>query len=198
MSEKFSARLISLRKERGLTQSDLGRSMDMKRSTISGYETEGKEPDIDTLCRLADFFGVSTDYLLGNSEHRLNVDTVFFSDSVSFQKHYEALPASLHPVLAQCFDAFYRLLNRDVQLRRPERLEVYRDLFQSMAALRAKISYLIESSGGAITDPVALSDLMAAQSELKNEVAALLDKLMQADMEVAFDVKSKYAGLSVS
>lgn len=46
-------------------------------------------------------------------------------------------------------------------------------------------------SNGSISDPVALSDLMALQSELKNEVSALLDKLMQTDMEVAFDLKEK-------
>lgn len=198
MSDKFSARLISLRKERGLTQTEFGNAMNIRRSTISGYETEGKEPDIETLCKFAEFFGVSTDYLLGKSEHRLNVDTVFFSDTHNFQKHYEALPPSMRPLLADCFDAFYRLLNRDVKLRRPERLEVYRDLFNRLSKLRAEISYQIEASGGAITDPVALSDLMAAQSELKNEVSALLDKLMQADMEVAFNVKAKDAGLSVS
>ena len=46
-------------------------------------------------------------------------------------------------------------------------------------------------SNGSISDPVALSDLMALQSELKNEVSALLDKLMQTDMDVVFDLKKK-------
>lgn len=192
----FSARLISLRKERELSQEALGKVIQKKRSTISGYESEGKEPDIETICLLAKFFGVSTDYLLGYSEKRLNVDTVFFSDSVRFQKHYEALSPELRPTLAKCFDAYYRLLNRDVQLSRPERLEVYQELFEELSRLRAEISRKIELSGGTISDPVVLSDLMALQSELKNSVAALLDKLMQADMEVAFGVKEKGAVVS--
>ena len=58
--QNFSNRLISLRKERGLTQEDLARLIHKKRSTVSGYETEGKEPDLDTVCWLADYFGVST------------------------------------------------------------------------------------------------------------------------------------------
>ena len=37
---------------------------------------------------------------------------------------------------------------------------------------------------------------MAMQSQLKNAVAALLDKLVQADMEIAFDVQKDAAGLS--
>ena len=37
--QKFSNRLISLRKERGLTQEDLAKLINKKRSTVSGYET---------------------------------------------------------------------------------------------------------------------------------------------------------------
>ena len=91
----------------------------------------------------------------------------------------------------RCFDAFYRLIGRDVHSEKTERLEVYNDLFNKMASLRAQISRSIAISKGSITDPVALSDLMAMQSELKNDVSALLDKLMQADMQVSFDISSK-------
>ena len=66
----FSNRLISLRKERGLTQEDMAKVIQKKRSTVSGYETEGKEPDLETVCLLAGYFGVTTDYLLGYSENR--------------------------------------------------------------------------------------------------------------------------------
>lgn len=48
--QKFSNRLISLRKERSLTQEDLAKIIHKKRSTVSGYETEGKEPDLETVC----------------------------------------------------------------------------------------------------------------------------------------------------
>ena len=48
--EKFSDRLITLRKERGLTQEDMAKLIHKKRSTISGYETADKEPDFDTRC----------------------------------------------------------------------------------------------------------------------------------------------------
>ena len=63
--QKFSTRLVSLRKERGMTQEELAKALNKKRSTYSGYETEGKEPDLETVCILAKYFGVSTDYLLG-------------------------------------------------------------------------------------------------------------------------------------
>lgn len=99
------------------------------------------------------------------------------------------MSAELHPVVAKYFDSFYLLLGRDMQLSRPERLQVYQELFQTLQSLRAGIRKAVEASGGAITDPLALSELMAMQSQLKNEVCALLDKLLQADMEIAFQLK---------
>lgn len=187
--QKFSARLISLRKERGLTQEDLAKLIHKKRSTVSGYEIEDKEPEFETICFLAQYFGVSTDYLLGFSDERNNVETVFYNDKVNFERHFKAMPAELRPVVSKCFDSFYLLLGRDMQLARPERLQVYQELLQTLQSRRAEIRKAIEASGGAISDPVALSDLMAVQSQLKNEVSSLLDKLMQADMEIAFNIK---------
>ncbi len=195
--QNFSVRLISLRKERDMTQEDLARLIQKKRSTVSGYETEGKEPDLETVCFLAQYFGVSTDYLLGYSDERNNVETVFFNDKVNFERHFKAMPAELRPIVTKCFDSFYLLLNRDMQLARPERLRVYAELLHILQSLRADIRKSIEASGGTVTDPLVLSDLMALQSQLKNEVSALLDKLMQADMEVAFNLKRDVgAGLS--
>ena len=192
--QKFSNRLISLRKESGLTQEDVAKLINKKRSTVSGYETEGKEPDLETICVLAKYFGVSTDYLLGHSDERNHVETVFYNDKINFERHFKSLPANLCPVIAKCFDSFYLLLGRDMQLARPERLRIYEELLHNLQSLRAEIRKSIESCGGAVTDPVALSDLMAMQSQLKNEVTALLDKLMQADMEIAFNIKKDADG----
>ena len=111
--QKFSNRLISLRKERGLTQGELATVIQKKRSTVSGYETEGKEPDLETVCLLAKYFGVSTDYLLGYSDRPSHTEDVFFNDTVNFKRHFNALPGDLRPAVAKCFDSFYRLLNRD-------------------------------------------------------------------------------------
>nr|DAY52042.1 MAG TPA: helix-turn-helix domain protein [Caudoviricetes sp.] len=194
--QKFSTRLVSLRKERGMTQEELAKALNKKRSTYSGYETEGKEPDLETVCILAKYFGVSTDYLLGYSDHKNHTEEVFYNDSVNFKRHFENLPPELRSVVSKCFDSFYLLLGRDMQLARPERLRIYQELLHTLQSLRADIRKTIEASGGAISDPVALSDLMAMQSQLKNAVDALLDKLVQADMEIAFNVQKDAAELS--
>lgn len=66
----FSEQLKRLRMEKGITQKELADRLHISRSTIAGYESLGKEPDGEKLCALADFFGVSVDYLLGVTDSR--------------------------------------------------------------------------------------------------------------------------------
>ena len=58
-------RIRDLREDRDLRQSDLAEAVGIDQRTISNYETGKSNPDSDALIRLADFFGVSIDYLVG-------------------------------------------------------------------------------------------------------------------------------------
>lgn len=162
--QNFSNRLISLRKERGLTQEDLANLIHKKRSTVSGYETEGKEPDLDTVCWLANYFGVSTDYLLGYSDERNHVEQVFFNDKVNFERHYKNLPAELRPVVSRCFDSFYLLLSRDMQLARPERLRVSGSDTSARAALNACSASSTSGTSNRSTSCCAVSEVAKLRS----------------------------------
>ncbi len=62
-------RLKELRRERGITQMKLSMDLNMSQHTISRYETEAHEADYKTLILLADYFGVSIDYLLGRTDN---------------------------------------------------------------------------------------------------------------------------------
>lgn len=187
----FSSRLIALRKERQMTQSDLAKAIHKTRSTVSGYETEGKEPDYEMLCSLAEYFGVSTDYLLGIDDCRTHSEAVFINDTKNFKRHYDGLPPLVKQTVAKMYDSFYVLLSRDMMKNNGERLALYSDLFSLLQDSRAKIRNAIDSCGGQVTDPLLLSDLMNLQNSLKNEVCAVLDKLMQADIDTAFEVKKE-------
>lgn len=186
----FSERLKLLRDEKGLTQKEIAKLLNLARSTYSGWEVEGKEPGSEMICTLAKFFGVSCDYILGFSNERNHNDTVFANDHEEFKNCYDNLPDDLKSIVAKTFDSFYLLINRDMQLQRPERLKLYMKMLAEFQKLRAMIRNRIESSGDRMTDPVVLSDLMALQSELKNTVSSILDELMQADMEIAFNLKN--------
>lgn len=186
----FSQRLIALRKEKGMTQGDLAQALCKKRSTISGYETEGKETDFETLCLIAKYFNVSVDYMLGVSNCRSNTDDVLYRDNINFKKHYDSLPAELKIVAARIYDDFYVMLNRDIQTANAERLNVYADLFKRLREGRSDIKTRIELSGDT-SDPMYLSEVMAMQNNLKNDTAVALDRLMQADMETVHKTKNE-------
>ena len=68
--DKLSVRLKELRNEKKLYQIDIARFLDIDRTTYTKYETGENKPDIQTVCKLADYFNVSTDYLLGRSHIR--------------------------------------------------------------------------------------------------------------------------------
>lgn len=68
-------RIKQLRLERGINQKELGNAVGVSKQSVSNWENGNIMPSIDLLIRLADVFGVSTDYLLGREEGRtLNVD----------------------------------------------------------------------------------------------------------------------------
>lgn len=59
--------LRNLRKENKKTQQELANYLNVAASTYGGYEKEVNEPTIETLCKLADFYHVSLDYLVGRN-----------------------------------------------------------------------------------------------------------------------------------
>lgn len=61
-------RLRKLRRERKLTAKEFGKIFNIAESTVSGYENGSRNPDTEKINLFADFFGCSTDYLLGRSD----------------------------------------------------------------------------------------------------------------------------------
>lgn len=59
--------LKKLRKEKGITQEELGKILGVTTSMVGMYETNARKPSYEVLLKMADYFGVSTDYLLGKS-----------------------------------------------------------------------------------------------------------------------------------
>lgn len=64
----FGDRLKNLREKKGLSQQELAKRFNLSQSTIAYYENDKKQPNQNTLQRLADFFEVSVDYLLGRTD----------------------------------------------------------------------------------------------------------------------------------
>lgn len=65
-------RIRQLRKEKKLTQTELGNNLTIGKSTVSQYENNINTPDIEMMTKIADFFDVSIDFLLARSDNRKN------------------------------------------------------------------------------------------------------------------------------
>lgn len=67
-------RLAELRKDRGLSQKGLAAILELSTSTISSYEREINEPDDAIKIKIARYFNISLDYLLGVIDDELALD----------------------------------------------------------------------------------------------------------------------------
>ena len=67
----FCERLKTLRAHRKLSQAQLAKKLNVSQSTVAGWEIRKTEPGHELLCKVADTFGVSLDYLLGRTENPL-------------------------------------------------------------------------------------------------------------------------------
>ena len=76
-------RLKFLRNEKGENLEKIAKYLDVSIQTISNYENEKREMTPDTIIKLAEYFNVSTDYLLGKSDIR-NIE-----DDFKFAYHKE-------------------------------------------------------------------------------------------------------------
>ncbi|MFW6036128.1 MAG: HD domain-containing phosphohydrolase [Halothermotrichaceae bacterium] len=70
----FASRLKKLRKERNLSQEKLANDLGYSRTTISNYEQDARIPPADILYKIADYFCVSIDYLLGRTNFKTSID----------------------------------------------------------------------------------------------------------------------------
>lgn len=66
----FGNRLTELREEKGLNKKEIAKELKLPYTTYLNYENDEREPNSDTLIKIAKYFNVSIDYLLGVSDVR--------------------------------------------------------------------------------------------------------------------------------
>ncbi len=71
---EFGKIISALRAERGIYQKELADYLKVSIGTISNYEQGIHNPDYETLCKLADYYEVSIDYLMGRTSIRTRID----------------------------------------------------------------------------------------------------------------------------
>ena len=75
MSTTFGSRLASLRKEKDLSQAELGKLLGVAASTIGMYEKDNRQPNFEVEEKIADFFNVDLAYLRGKQDQKTLTST---------------------------------------------------------------------------------------------------------------------------
>ena len=82
LMNKLSNRLAYLRKKKGITLKEMSRDLgSIKEASLSRYEHGRREPKLDTLVKIANYFDCSVDYLLGRTDQKNNIEK---SKSINF------------------------------------------------------------------------------------------------------------------
>ncbi|WP_341320352.1 helix-turn-helix transcriptional regulator [Solibacillus sp. FSL H8-0523] len=98
----LGSRIKGLREKCNISQKDFAVKIGVSNVVLSRYESDERKPDYDTLQLIADFFEVSTDYLLGRIEKNPKItkqeqdeaEFQAFANNPSLQKWYKELPKS--------------------------------------------------------------------------------------------------------
>lgn len=106
-------RIKFLREEKDVRQEDIGNILNVSKSAVSQWENDLRTPDMDVVIKLSDFFNVSTDYLLGQTDIK-NTD-----DGVQHVNDDEALEYldELHkrPEMKVLFDVSRKATKEDIE-----------------------------------------------------------------------------------
>lgn len=106
---RFGERLRTVRKARRLTQEELGQILGFSRGTMSKYETGFLEPNLETLVKIARFFNVSVDYLVGVKSERNKLK----SDAYRYYALIDELPDDAKRSLYNFLDTLASSRNKE-------------------------------------------------------------------------------------
>lgn len=173
---KFSARLAELRMEKGLNKKETATQLGIAPTTYNGWEGTERTPDIDTICKIADYYRVSTDYLLGYSDYRENATDLFTGGNERFKLFYESLPESKKAPAAELIIKAEELLMRVMPSDNSNCcIKAY------TTALEAAITHY-----NAVSDSIANNDIgkyIKAQRAAENALNGVLDTIAKGIVE---------------
>lgn len=99
-------RLKEIRLNRGLSQKTVAENLNCAPTVYSRYETGDREPSIDMLLKLAAFFGVTVDYLLGNEEISVSALSAYETELIAASREADerAREDALSMLRAHCVE----------------------------------------------------------------------------------------------
>lgn len=186
----FSERLKELREQLNISQTQLANDLNLSRSTISSYELNKRQPDFETLEKLADYFNVSIDYLLGRTKLRTFNENIANND---LKNLLESIKHSNLKTKDTCFDimdTIFLTLFHPINENDTELLTLLYQMYYSIYKLNSSfksntksnnfselaiaVNHLIDDSSH-----FCLEDNLKILSKYRNEMNLAMDELLQ-------------------
>ncbi|QLL78185.1 helix-turn-helix domain-containing protein [Ligilactobacillus saerimneri] len=91
-------KIRDLRKQRKMSQTELANILHVSQQTVTAWETGKAEPASSAVANLADYFGVTTDYLLGRPEEKKDdgIDHTALEKAIDEARSFDGKPMSDH------------------------------------------------------------------------------------------------------
>lgn len=107
----FKDRFKQLRKEKELTQQEIADAVDVSFTLVSAWERGERLPSVGKLEQLADFFGVSVDYLLCREEQRHTAEADVIDSLIAAEPAYKKLIAAVLTVRPEKIDQVCQMID---------------------------------------------------------------------------------------
>lgn len=89
-------RIAKLRKQKNLSQEDLAKELNIAQNTLSQYENERRRPTSRIILCIANYFGVTPNYVLGLPEETPSANNLSLKDAASIVRTSEVTDANLY------------------------------------------------------------------------------------------------------
>jgi len=108
--------LKELRKEKGLTQEQLAKEIDLSTSAIIQYENNKREPDFASLIKLSNYFKVSAQYLTGKSEYQTVTEDILNPNWSKIDEILKDKDPNILEMIHSIYHAFFELTLKIINL----------------------------------------------------------------------------------
>lgn len=107
-------RIKALREERHLSQEKLAASLGVSRMTVNNYENEKRAPDIDFAKHIAEYFGVTVEFLMGGTEYRYKKDEIISLERA--EKLFRVMEKLPQPEIQEMVSSMIETLEKSTEL----------------------------------------------------------------------------------
>lgn len=176
----FGERLRTLRNEKDLTLRELGKELNISFSALGKYERDEHEPDFDTLEKIASYFGVMIDWLIGRTDIKTFDEYVYITDVRHLEEKLQNIDPQVRKQIVNVIDSTYLILNRHIK----DDNDMY---LSKLSEIHRLINYFDmgcrRDNMNKINSNDSFADWLKFNTFYQTEICKLLDDMLELKME---------------